>query len=394
MRKRTVPLKILSFILVLVLVVRVSQPAFADGQTANEAGETVTITAERQGMKFNVEYQMKPIVIETNKKAMFIGNPDETKVQVNKWVNKAVAEEIKSKLPDTTTINISTRAGILDPRNMGNVSYAQAAERGQATLTTIGMVFSNSKLFVKGFRDVWGATAQKSDGENLNDPSKRMDYWKKQGVYEKYNARERAFINKVVFPAVAVARGAGVLAGGGAVAYGAAALLGLATAPALAVGGAVALAGAAFVAYNVHKLNKGENIASSTVRKVGTYGTAEAAAIAGDAKWAGRFTGRIGSFRKAGVAARILLDRLILGQSTGRILSGVATTGKFFGKALGGNLAIEGGLYAVAANATGLTELARVWGIPEETTNVNVEATEKRMPEKRVAGEIKVRITK
>lgn len=388
--------KILSLILAVVLLFHASSLAFAEPVTKNNES-AVTVTTEVKDMKFSANVPLtSTVVLETNKKAaVFTGTSDVNSPQVTGWIDKQKAE-LQAKMPGAAKIEISTRAGILDPRNMGNVSYSQAAERSQATMTTIGMVFSNSKLFINGFRDVWRATAQRSNGENLNDPAKRIEYWKQQGIYEKYNAKERAFINKVVFPAVAVARGAGVLAGGGAVAYGTAALLGLATAPALAIGGAAVLAGAAVVAYNVHKLQKGANIANSTALKLGTHGINEAITFAGNAKWATPWAGRIGLFRRAWVGGQILGNRYILGHSSKRILAGVGTTSRWLGKAVGANLALEGGLYAVTANVAGLTELARIWGIPEETVNVEVAANERKETpqEKEVAGTVSVKITK
>lgn len=388
--------KILSLILAVVLLFHASSLAFAEPVTKNNES-AVTVTTEVKDMKFSANVPLtSTVVLETNKKAaVFTGTSDVNSPQVTGWIDKQKAE-LQAKMPGAAKIEISTRAGILDPRNMGNVSYSQAAERSQATMTTIGMVFSNSKLFINGFRDVWRATAQRSNGENLNDPAKRIEYWKQQGIYEKYNAKERAFINKVVFPAVAVARGAGVLAGGGAVAYGTAALLGLATAPALASGGAAVLAGAAVVAYNVHKLQKGANIANSTALKLGTHGINEAITFAGNAKWAGTLTGRIGLFRRAWVAGQILADRIVFGQSSKRILAGAGTTSRWLGKAVGANLALEGGLYAVTANVAGLTELARIWGIPEETVNVEVAANQKEEKEKDIPikGTVSVKITK
>ncbi|MBC7239800.1 MAG: hypothetical protein H5T71_06845, partial [Chloroflexi bacterium] len=101
-----------------------------------------------------------------------------------------------------------------------------------------------------GFSDVWAAANESADllnngMVNLNDPAARYEFWKSKGIYDKYNAGERAFLNQVVMPAVAVAQWAlGGLAGsltGVGVAFGLASLLGLALGPGVLIAGGIAL---------------------------------------------------------------------------------------------------------------------------------------------------------
>lgn len=42
---------------------------------------------------------------------------------------------------------------------------------------------------------------------NLNDPQKRYEFWKQVGIYDKYTPNEIRYINKYVFPTVAIGKG-------------------------------------------------------------------------------------------------------------------------------------------------------------------------------------------
>ncbi len=112
------------------------------------------------------------------------------------------------------------------------------------------MAAGNWDLFKRGFMDVWHAVNESADFykkgmANANDPEKRYDFWKSKGIYDKYNAGERAFLNQVVMPAVAVAQW--TVTGLGGVGSGVTAAAGLALGVAVLTGGAgLALAGVIF----------------------------------------------------------------------------------------------------------------------------------------------------
>ncbi|MEW5932321.1 MAG: hypothetical protein AB1816_01860, partial [Bacillota bacterium] len=108
-------------------------------------------------------------------------------------------------------------------------SYREAG----GLIRMVGMAVGNPQLFIRGFRDIYGAVNKSADFlnvgmSNLNDTRKLYEFWKEKGIYDKYNAGERAFLNQVVMPAVAVAQwtltelgslGTGLLGGGAVAAF-------------------------------------------------------------------------------------------------------------------------------------------------------------------------------
>jgi hypothetical protein len=96
-------------------------------------------------------------------------------------------------------------------------SYREAG----GLLRMVTMAAGNRDLFIRGFRDVWHAVNESTGilGKgmaNLSDPQKLYEFWKEKGIYDKYTPGERAFLNQVVMPAVAVAQW-GLVGLGGAV---------------------------------------------------------------------------------------------------------------------------------------------------------------------------------
>lgn len=103
---------------------------------------------------------------------------------------------------------------------------ASAASKFQSEFESSDMSFgemlrtANWKLLKEGRADVYRALSNvMSEGmENLNDPYKRMEFWKKYGFYDKYTTQELKFLNKVVLREVAwelglLGTGCSVLAG-------------------------------------------------------------------------------------------------------------------------------------------------------------------------------------
>ncbi|MEW5935158.1 MAG: hypothetical protein AB1816_16395, partial [Bacillota bacterium] len=142
-------------------------------------------------------------------------------------------------------------------------SYQEAG----GLIRMVGMAVGNRDLFMRGFRDVWRAVNESADlfekgMGNLNDVQRLYEFWKEKGIYDKYNAGERAFLNQVVMPAVAAAQWAltglgGAVTGAGALA-GIALLLGATVGPALLAAGAGLLAGITVVTLVAHL--KGEAV--------------------------------------------------------------------------------------------------------------------------------------
>lgn len=74
-------------------------------------------------------------------------------------------------------------------------------------LSMVATTFHNFPLAWQAMKDIqqaMGGHFNPEAMENLRDPAKRYEFWKQAGIYEKYTAREIAFINSVVFPLLAV----------------------------------------------------------------------------------------------------------------------------------------------------------------------------------------------
>ncbi|MFZ5768613.1 MAG: hypothetical protein ACOY3F_07950 [Bacillota bacterium] len=109
-------------------------------------------------------------------------------------------------------------------------SYREAGGLLRMVLMAVG----NRDLFIRGFRDVFNAVNESANFinrgmANLNGPQQLYEFWKEKGIYDKYTPGERAFLNQVVMPAVAVTQwvltglgsmGTGFLGGAGIAALG------------------------------------------------------------------------------------------------------------------------------------------------------------------------------
>jgi hypothetical protein len=85
-------------------------------------------------------------------------------------------------------------------------TFQESMQEAGGFLKMASLAVSNFRLFWKGFQDIERALATGLRGgmENLSDPVKLYEFWKAQGIYDKYDKKERAFLNQVVFPAVLV----------------------------------------------------------------------------------------------------------------------------------------------------------------------------------------------
>lgn len=150
-------------------------------------------------------------------------------------------------------------------RSVGHLTWSRLVLRDQFSLSAIGRevgsllgrFFNDSKLFVTAFVDVWKATegtlvpGKTAGMENMRDVAKRYEFWDAHGFYDRYTARERAYINRVVFPAVCVARAVYGAGGMSLAVAGLAAWLGVGIFP-LALGGLALWGG--LTAYKVYRV--------------------------------------------------------------------------------------------------------------------------------------------
>lgn len=249
--------------------------------------------------------------------------------------------------------------------------------------------FNDSGLFLRGFKDVWAASGggMFSEQGNLNDPAKRYDFWQEQGIYDKYSLRERAYLNKVVFPAVAVSR---ALYGGGAIALTAtavASLAGVAVLP-LILGGVGVWAGlTAIKAWQVK--NKNADVAGLPQFFGGLK--------SGQANWyAGSALGAVGGMT-AGIAS---LLRGAIGNPVLRVAangSAALAEGIGLGTAVAGVGSATVGGYIGASESFNVVRLINEWGIPEKTTLTDAEFVARpyaNQSEKREVLEFKYRLIK
>jgi hypothetical protein len=121
---------------------------------------------------------------------------------------------------------------------------------------------NNFELFRRGCMDIMKAASAEETQHNLRDPEKRYNYWKEQGIYDKYTPQQIEFLNRVC--ARAVIAGNAVVGLGSVV--GTVATLGsmlALAAPVIAAvaGGAAVVAGAATLYKWSQVENKGADIA-------------------------------------------------------------------------------------------------------------------------------------
>ena len=225
--------------------------------------------------------------------------------------------------------------------------------------------FNDPKLFFRGFADVWKASSggMFSEQGNLNDPAKRYGFWKKQGIYDKYTVGERAYLNKVVFPAVAVGRSLVAGAAIGIAAAGVATMAGVAFAPvALATLGVWA----GLTGYKIWKtLGRNADVAGTPQWSDGLK--------AGQANW--YTTGLLGWAGGMTAGAASLLRNAI-----GNPVLQVAADGSAaLGEGIGLGTAVAGVASTAVAGYIGINEsfnivkLVNEWGIPETATQTLAE---------------------
>lgn len=232
---------------------------------------------------------------------------------------------------------------------------------------TINRFFNNSKLFMRGFADVWKASSGGMFAEqgNLTDPEKKYEYWQKQGIYDKYTASERAFLNKVVFPAVAVARS---LYGGAAIAMAAAGVATLA---------GVAVAPVALAALGVWAGLTGYKVWKTLGRNAGVAGMPQwsEGLKAGQANW---YTSGLLGWAGGMTAGAASLLRNAIGNP---VLQVAADGTAALGEGIGLGTAVAGVASTAVAGYIGINEsfnivrLVNEWGIPEKTALTEAEFT-------------------
>ena len=265
-------------------------------------------------------------------------------------------------------------------------SYREAG----GLLRMVSMATGNWSLFIRGFRDIWHAVNESANflGKgmaNLNDPQKLYEFWKEKGIYDKYTPGERAFLNQVVMPAVAVAQWSLTLLGGGVTALG----LAIGLAPVLApfgvlVGGFITGAVlATLVALwkgtmvretggDINALQLGQwNIqpVQVTIPDTGEIGAVQVGEWNGLFPVAGTMTVLAGALGTGatGAAAGAMVGHLV-GVAAGGLGSAQATIGLLAGGVAGGVAAgLVGGLtgYLTMEQEYNLLATYNAYGIPE-----------------------------
>lgn len=228
------------------------------------------------------------------------------------------------------------------------------AKADTTALTPVNTFFNESRLFLQGFGDVWKATSGLGDQTNLQSAEAKYDFWKDAGIYDKYTPRQVTFLNKVVFPAVGLARGLSLSGSVVAAAYGIAALAGLSFLPVFAV--AISLV-AGFTAYKWYQVkHKGADVAGKdTPNKFYEVGANGMSGLA------------------TGAAA---VAKYLNGLGPGEAVAGEAVAAETAGEAAAGGLEAAGsialpivtaaaGIYGTVVNSYGAVKLLNAWGIPE-----------------------------
>lgn len=227
------------------------------------------------------------------------------------------------------------------------------AKADTTALTPINTFFNESRLFLQGFGDVWKATSGLGDQSNLQSVQAKYDFWKDAGIYDKYTARQVTFLNKVVFPAVGLARGLSLSGSVVAAAYGIAALAGLSFLPVVAVSSLIVAGFTAYKWYQV-KYRGGDIAGKNTPNKFYNAGVG------------------MGSVA-TGVAA---IGMYVSGATPGAAAGGGAIAAETAGEAAAGGLEAAGaialpvataavGIYGTVVNSYGAVKLLNAWGIPE-----------------------------
>ncbi|MHB9020098.1 MAG: hypothetical protein ACYC3G_04525, partial [Minisyncoccota bacterium] len=228
------------------------------------------------------------------------------------------------------------------------------AKADTTALTPINTFFNESRLFLQGFADVWKATSGLGDQSNLQSVQAKYDFWKDAGIYGKYTPRQVTFLNKVVLPAVGLARGLSLSGSVVAAAYGIAALAGLSFLPVVAVSSLIVAGFTAYKWYQV-KHNGADVAGKGTPNKFFKVGANGMPALT------------------TGVAA---VGKYVKGLTPGAAGGGEAVAAETAGEAAAGALEAAGaialpiataaaGIYGTVVNSYGAVKLLNAWGIPE-----------------------------
>ncbi len=262
--------------------------------------------------------------------------------------------------------------------NLAPPSFERSAGEMEQTASLLNRMINNTELFFRGFRDVaTPVTRTVFAGEsNLRDPVARYDFWKEQGIYEKYTPRERQFLNRVVFPAVAVGEialgGCGALLTAGAITVG----FGLSAAAALPVALILGATWAGITAYKAYRVqnDNAEVVRDNPFQPYGGYQNA--------------LNGLLGVGGLVSFAAGSSVIP-VFAASEGAI--GTAALATAYGVGMQG----LGGVGLMYHSSEKLTNLANIWGIPEEkaVTEVKVKKRRFREPDEYGAYEIEMRFS-
>lgn len=289
---------------------------------------------------------------------------------------------VETYTPNGKTLTIAKDSIITEGayRKIINIAAASAAndftkQEGETSDNLLTRAVNNTKLFVRGFQDVWKATTAIADTgmANLNDPQKRYEFWKEQGIYDKYNARERAFLNKMVFPAVAAAQGIFGLGGAVLIGVGAAAAFQLAAGPLVIGAAATWLALTTVKALRVKGLRLGQEAANGGIGWDASKGgditsMYESSLFSLATKTIGFVTGA--SLFTHGAVGSMLGEARMAGELAG-FSEEIVQVGKEAGARAGAAVGVAGGLASALGGVLGIRSsynfigLVNAWGIPE-----------------------------
>lgn len=213
-------------------------------------------------------------------------------------------------------------------------------------------------LLMRQIADIHAAlrsiTTDPSAMENLRDPAKRYEFWKKQGIYDKYNRQEIEFMNSVAFPVAAISGAFEFLAGSALAAAGGAAILG--------PWGAVALGTATLLLGGAELLKIWQDVQAGRQVDPGAW-------MRGLLSRTG--AALQGSFGIAGIPG--VLSKFVVFKAAGASLA-AGEAAVLFG--LSGLLSQGAGSLLTGDAAVFLGKLANVWGVPVPAGEVPVSSLE------------------
>lgn len=322
------------------LLVLVPVPVLAggNGQPADPAGETRAAGAAEEvlraipagpGHGYLVVTREQDLVPLGNYKVYLAREIVETDRQAFVEQNRRMAEYLAGAGAST--------GGFHEPRLDGSF------------LTIITQTIGNVPLLFRQVVDIEAAVREGGVGEvmgNLRDPVRRFEFWKRQGIYDKYTPQEIAFMNSVAFPLAAVGHIGEFLIGSALAAVGANAALGPVGGMILGVG-TLALGGAELVSM-WRDIQAGRAVDPGAVVR----GIVSSVTTTIDAVFSG--TGF------SSMAVRSVLLRLTGTTVTAAEAATLNAVSRFFG-----GIGVAGLGVQVAADATAfLGRLFNVWGVP------------------------------